>query len=366
MISKINSKSKSKKEKNEDEKKEEYNQLNTKKNIKKNSKKKTDNYSQNKNTIKNDLKHIPNYMKVNEIKEGRIKSYSYYSLPGKNIEGFRKINQDSYLIIPNVHNFKDFNIFCIFDGHGPDGHFISSFVSKYFSNFFKKNEKFNSKNIINNLDHINYLLQENNFSLIKDLFKKAENDLNKNTKIDSTFSGTTCTLLIQIGERIICANVGDSRAIMIKSYERIIQLSKDHKPFLPEESERIIKNGGEIYQTEEFGNKIGPFRIWQKGEKYPGIDISRSIGDSVATSLGVISTPDISETYIDNGIKFIVIMSKGTSEYLSSKNIMDIIFPFYQKKDPKSACQSICNIASKLWDEQDIIVDDITTIVIFF
>jgi serine/threonine protein phosphatase PrpC len=84
-------------------------------------------------------------LKVNEIKEGRIKSYSYYSLAGKNIEGFQKINQDSYLILPNINNHKDFNIFCIFDGHGQEGQFISNFVSKYFSNFFKNDEKLNSK-----------------------------------------------------------------------------------------------------------------------------------------------------------------------------------------------------------------------------
>jgi len=359
MISNINSKLKSKKEKNENKKKEDLFKLNIKKNIKEKIEQNHSKNSENKIII-------PDYLKVNEIKEGRIKSYSYYSLAGKNIEGFQKINQDSYLILPNINNHKDFNIFCIFDGHGQEGQFISSFVSKYFSNFFKNDEKLNSKKNNKSLDNINYILQDNNFSFIKNLFKKAENELNKNNKIDSNFSGTTCTLLIQIADRIICANVGDSKAIMIKSYERIIEISKDHKPYLPEESNRILKNGGEIYQTEEYNDKIGPYRIWQKGEKYPGIDISRSIGDLIATRLGVISTPDVVEKYIDNGIKFIVIMTKGVCEYLSSKEIMDIVFPFYQKKDAKGACQTIINIASKLWNEEDIVVDDLTAIVIFF
>ena len=358
MISNINNK-KSKKEKNENIKKEDYIKLNNKKNIKEKIEQIPEKNPENKIIISD-------YLKVNELKEGRIKSYSYYSLQGKNIEGFQKINQDSYLILPNINDHKDFNIFCIFDGHGSEGQFISSFVSKYFSNFFKKDEKLNSKKNNKNLDNINYILQENNFSLIKNLFQKAENELSKNKKINTNFSGTTCTLLIQIGDRIICANVGDSKAIMIKSYERIIQISKDHKPYLPEESSRILKNGGEIYQTEEFNDKIGPFRIWLKGEKYPGIDISRSIGDSIATKLGVISTPDIAEKYIDNGIKFIVMMTKGVCEYLTYKEIMDIVFPFYHKKDPKGACQSIVYIASKLWNEEDIVVDDLTVIVIFF
>ena len=308
---------------------------------------------------------IPDYIKVNSIKGGRIKSFSYFSHPGINIDGFQKINQDSYLILPNLKNFKDFNVFGIMDGHGTDGHFIANFVSKYFVKFFKKN--FNQERN-DYLDYINYLLQENNFFLIKNIFVKAEKELKNfdNKNIDSNFSGTTCVIVIQIGNRIICANVGDSRAIMVKSYDRIISLSHEHKPELLEESERILKTGGEICQMEEFGKRIGPYRIWKKGEKYPGIDISRSIGDTIASKLGVISTPEIIEKYIDNETKFIVIMSKGVSEFLSNKNIMDIVMTFYEKKDAKGACQSIVHYAKQVWSEEETIIDDITVIVIFF
>ena len=37
----------------------------------------------------------------------------------------------------------------------------------------------------------------------------------KNEEIDSSLSGTTCCLIIHIGTHIICANIGDSRALLI-------------------------------------------------------------------------------------------------------------------------------------------------------
>ena len=44
---------------------------------------------------------------------------------------------------------------------------------------------------------------------------------------------------------IYCANAGDSRTVMSEK-GNAVDLSKDHKPELPEERSRIIKAGGEV------------------------------------------------------------------------------------------------------------------------
>ena len=45
--------------------------------------------------------------------------------------------------------------------------------------------------------------------------------------------------------------MGDSRAVMTKSHGHEIRaLTKDHKPMEPSEYERIIRNGGKIYQSQ--------------------------------------------------------------------------------------------------------------------
>lgn len=46
---------------------------------------------------------------------------------------------------------------------------------------------------------------------------------------------------------IYCANAGDSRTVMCEKGVAV-DLSKDHKPDLPEERSRIIKAGGEVVE----------------------------------------------------------------------------------------------------------------------
>ena len=49
----------------------------------------------------------------------------------------------------------------------------------------------------------------------------------------------------------------------------------------------ILKN----YAIEFNGDPIGPYRVWLKNENVPGLAMSRSVGDRVAHSVGVISEP---------------------------------------------------------------------------
>ena len=302
-------------------------------------------------------------MKVNALPEGRVKKVGSLSQAGKGEDGFTKVNQDSFLVLQNQYNLKDFNIFSVLDGHGVNGHLVSRFVTKYFTSFFKNNKKMNSNN---NEDAVYYRLKKNDSDILKRAFRHAERDIEKNSDIDANFSGTTCVMVLQVGEKILCANVGDSRAIMVKENNVIIPLSIDQKPNDPEESKRIEGNGGEISQYEEDGEKSGPFRVWKKGEVYPGIAMSRSIGDLIATTLGVVPVPKFIEAKIDKDTKFIVLASDGVWEFLSNENVAEIVMPFYKKDDPDGACKALIKKSTEWWNQEDIVVDDITAIVVFF
>ena len=314
---------------------------------------------------KTNITPVKENMKVNAISEGRIKKVGSYSQAGKGEDGFTKVNQDSFLVLQNEYNLKDFNIFSVLDGHGVNGHLVSRFVTKYFTSFFKNNKKMNASN--SNEDAVYYRLKKNEYDILKRAFRHAERDLGKNEDIDANFSGTTCVMVFQIGERLICANVGDSRAIIDKGINNdVTPLSIDQKPDDPIESQRIIENGGEISQFEEDGEKSGPFRVWKKGEVYPGIAMSRSIGDFIATTLGVIPEPKFIEDKIDNETKFIVIASDGVWEFLDNNKVAEIVLPFYKKNDPDGACKALIKESTEWWNKEDIVVDDITCIVVFF
>ena len=306
---------------------------------------------------------VPEDMKVNALATGRVKNVASLSQAGKGEDGFTKVNQDSFLVLQNEYNLKDFNIFSVMDGHGVNGHLVSRFVTKYFTSFFKKNKKMNSSN--SSEDQIFYRLKKNDHDVLKRAFRHAERDIEKNSDIDANFSGTTCVMVFQVGNRILCGNVGDSRAIIVKG-DKAIPLSIDQKPDDPEESKRIKENGGEISQYEEDGEKSGPFRVWQKGEVYPGIAMSRSIGDFIASKLGVIPEPKFIDEKIDKDTKFIVVASDGIWEFLDNDTVKNMVMPFYEKNDPNGACKELVKKATEVWNQEDVVVDDITVVVVFF
>ena len=317
------------------------------------------------NLIKNkDSENSEITLKSNALPDGHVKNVSSYSQAGKGEDGFTKVNQDSFLVIQNEYKLPDFNIFSVLDGHGEFGHLVSRFVTKYFATFFKKNKKMK---VLKSEDEVYYRLIKNDYDILKRVYKHAEKDINK-SQIDAKFSGTTCVMVFQVGEKIICANVGDSRAIMVKGEKanKIIPLSIDQKPNDPEEKKRIESQNGEVDQYEEDGEKSGPFRVWAKGQAYPGIAMSRSIGDFVASTLGVIPEPVFIEETIDKDTKFIIIGSDGIWEFLENQKVANIVLPYYQKNDPDGACKALIKEATEWWNKEDIVIDDITVIVVFF
>ena len=63
-------------------------------------------------------------------------------------------------------------------------------------------------------------------------------------------SGSCGIVVLMVGNECYVANVGDSRAIMSADKgKKLFLLSRDHRPNEDYEVQRIVKNGGGIYQT---------------------------------------------------------------------------------------------------------------------
>lgn len=255
-----------------------------------------------------------NLLKNKEIKlesESIIKSISSKSRQGTNYDGVKKINQDSFIAKRNIMGYENFSILAVYDGHGTHGHFISNTVKNFIVTYFSKSETYSQKiknggisikyeNNLKNMmteDEIYQRIVKNDYEILKSCYMQAHHHLRR-TKYEVNFSGTTAVTVLIIGKKVICVNSGDSRAIMInekkkdeKSYPEIIELSRDHKPDIPEESYRITKMGGEVERLREDSRYVGPYRVWVKNETFPGLAMSRSLGDYVATSVGVTFEP---------------------------------------------------------------------------
>lgn len=68
--------------------------------------------------------------------------------------------------------------------------------------------------------------------------------------------GATAVVVIIIGNKLVCANVGDARAVLCRN-GKAIDLSLDHKASRADEQERIKKQGGYIV----FGRVLGRLAV---------------------------------------------------------------------------------------------------------
>ena len=221
-------------------------------------------------------------------------------------------------------------------------------------------------------EEIYYALKSEEFYHIIELFNNADTELRRKASFDFYLSGSTCNLLFQFDNHLVDFSVGDSRSIIIEDNgcysNQIIQLlSLDHKPNLPTESLRIEIYGGELRKCRDFyGKEAGPLRVFKKGCTYPGLAMSRSLGDLQAKECGVISTPEIIEYEINFNSKFAVICSDGIWDVLKNENVRDIGNKFYYKNDAAGFCKELINLAVNKWTQIDNIRDDITVVSVFF
>lgn len=197
--------------------------------------------------------------------------------------------EDRYIIVPKFYN--NFDLVAVFDGHG--GKFVSDFCADNMARVLKNCLEFTNGNIRESLKHA--------FQDIHDQMPEKE----------SYSTGSTGLVILCNGvDTLWVANTGDSRAVMNKK-QRCVILSRDHKPDVPEEKQRIENAGGFIAH-------VGVWRVL--GE----LAVSRAIGDKRYRPL-VIPTPDVKRVTIDpNETNHIIVATDGLWDVVSNRDVIRV------------------------------------------
>ena len=304
--------------------------------------------------------------KINVIKSiKKINQIDSLSQKGFAGQGVKKENQDRYFIHYNLNNETSSIFMGVCDGHGLYGHEVSEYLSSILP------KELDSLLKVQSIPSISDLPIEEINTIITNTFIKVNSNIILCDTLDTTFSGSTCSSLIITPSKFICANAGDSRCVIGKQSKNgewsSYNLSRDHKPTEPDELKRILASGGRVGAYEDQnGNHIGPERVWVAGEDVPGLAMSRSFGDDVAQSVGVIAVPEIVHTEIKEEDKFIVIASDGIWEFISSDECVKMIKDYYIEGDISGALKMLYKEASKRWIMEEEVIDDITVILVFF
>ena len=379
--------------------------------VEKSEKNETIEKEEKKNTSEQDKNENKNISDDNEIKVKSIDQIGIMTKGGEEDTGEEKINQDNYFNYDLCNGYKFIGV-C--DGHGEDGQNVSEYLRNTLPEELEKELKKLISNENKRLSILESILQKNrndllnlegktennensdkkkeklnlienleNFQKMNELFKKVYIETNsrlieENYMFNLENSGSTCVgLFLQQKNihKIYTANVGDSRAIIIKESNNknsdnnnswsYVQLSRDHKPSEKDEAERILKYGGEIQQLQnENGEWEGPYRIYMKDEEGPGLAMSRSFGDAIGSILGVIAIPEVKEYSIEKEDKAIIIASDGLWEYVSNEEVADIVKNLFDKKDANFIVNELYKYSYEKWKTKDSGIDDITIICI--
>mmetsp|Transcript_4816 Transcript_4816/g.16791 ORF Transcript_4816/g.16791 Transcript_4816/m.16791 type:complete len:1045 (+) Transcript_4816:248-3382(+) len=298
-----------------------------------------------------------------QVKYAAVSQRGYYP------EALTKANQDSYCIHNNIGG-SGAHLFGVFDGHGEFGTPCSQFArDKIPENLLKDNR---AKAAVGGPLNQSYHRS----------FVETNNSLHR-AQVDDTMSGTTAITVHLKGDKLVVANVGDSRATCGELNERgkvtAVDLSQDQTPFRADECVRVKRAGARVLTLDQlegikdpevqcWGNEEDddgdPPRLWVKNGMYPGTAFTRSIGDSAAErSCGVFAEPEMHIKTVNENTKYAVIASDGVFEFLPSQAVVEMVDKF---DDPHEACIAIVAESYRLWLQYETRTDDITIIVMMF
>ncbi|GAU12138.1 hypothetical protein TSUD_01040 [Trifolium subterraneum] len=213
-------------------------------------------------------------------RNGRI-SYGYSSIKGK-----RSSMEDFFETKISEVDGQMVAFFGVFDGHG------GSRTAEYLKN-----------NLFKNLSSHPDFIKDTKTAIVE-AFKQTDVDYLNEEKGHHRDAGSTATTALLLGDRILVANVGDSRVVASRA-GLAVPLSVDHKPDRSDERQRIEQAGG--------------FVIWAGTWRVGGVlAVSRAFGDKLLKPY-VVADPEIQEEEIE-GVDFIIVASDGLWNVISNKS----------------------------------------------
>ncbi|CAN7101463.1 unnamed protein product [Brassica rapa subsp. narinosa] len=247
-------------------------------------------------------------------------SYGYASSAGK-----RSSMEDFFETRIDGIDGEIVGLFGVFDGHG--GAAAAEYLKRHlFSNL---------------ITHPNFISDTK--SAIADAYNHTDSELLKSENNHTIDAGSTASTAILVRDRLLVANVGDSRAVICRA-GTAFAVSRDHKPDQSDERERIENAGG--------------FVMWAGTWRVGGVlAVSRSFGDRLLKEY-VIADPEIQEEKIDDSLEFLILASDGLWDVFSNEEAVEVV---KEVEDPEESTKKLVGEAIKRGS-----ADNITCVIVRF
>uniref|UniRef100_A0A7S3NCJ8 protein-serine/threonine phosphatase n=1 Tax=Euplotes harpa TaxID=151035 RepID=A0A7S3NCJ8_9SPIT len=223
---------------------------------------------------------------------------------------------------------KELAIFGVFDGHG--GNQVAEWVRDNFvkemvklksykdadykealrETFIRMDELMKTPMVKKELQH--YTNDKDNEGGMSGI---AGFSMSSDADIANSVGCTACVCIVTSSE-VICANSGDSRAVLSRKGVAVA-LSYDHKPDNPEEKDRITKAGGFVEENRVKG-MLNLSRAL--GDLEYKLDPDLAVEDQMITCV-----PDIRVEKLDKNADYLIIACDGIWDCLTNQEAVDFV-----------------------------------------
>lgn len=264
--------------------------------------------------------------KTNGQGEGNGLQYGYSSM-----QGWRMSMEDAHTTVPSVPGLGSCSFYGVYDGHC--GHTIAKYSSENLLNEFLNHNDL--RDIINSENNekidpsVISKVMEESFVILDDYMRTIPPWKNGEDQ-----SGTTAVCGFITKNDIICANCGDSRAI-VSSGGELKLVTRDHKPYNDEEKRRIEKAGGSVMMQRVNGS----------------LAVSRALGDyeykatenMPSIEQQVSPLPEIFVLERDEERdEFLVLACDGIWDVMSNQEVLDFVHKELQiREDRGQICDNL-------------------------
>nr|CAI5856462.1 unnamed protein product [Callosobruchus analis] len=235
------------------------------------------------------------------------------------MQGWRINMEDSHTHLLSLPDDPGAAFFAVYDGHG--GAKIADYAGRHLHKYITNRPEYKEGNIA---EAMRQGFLDTKF-IVHSSFAELDNHMLYEESLANEPSGSTAVTVIIKGDKLYCANAGDSRAVACIAGKMEL-LSQDHKPSDKVEYNRIVAAGGWVDANRVKGNlalsrALGDYAFKRNQHKRPEEQI-------------VTAYPDVEERTIDENWEFIVLACDGIWDVMGSVEVVH-----YVRKSIAAGCE---------------------------
>eukprot|EP01105_Mastigella_eilhardi_P024802 TRINITY_DN654_c1_g1_i1.p1 TRINITY_DN654_c1_g1~~TRINITY_DN654_c1_g1_i1.p1 ORF type:complete len:933 (-),score=207.98 TRINITY_DN654_c1_g1_i1:1024-3822(-) len=225
----------------------------------------------------------------------------------------RRSSMEDVCTVDNAH---DYDMVSLFDGHG--GPHVALFLSRNLPTLMNK--------------EMAVIPRPDDVPAVKSVFKKTQQLCRKmlGPHPEDCLIGSTAVVVLVFADHLVCANAGDSRAVLCTDNEAQ-RLSFDHKPLEKSEYERIRGLKGFVSEVGRVGNILA---------------VARSFGDFYAGDLVSPDDPYVCSHPISDKDEFLILACDGIWDVVPDDVAVSVVRgSLLQNGDVDLAAHRLRNVA---------------------